>query len=55
MKTLIKNGTLINADKMWKADLLIDGEKIVRIEPFLEDHEANVIDAEGMLVMPGGV
>ena len=55
MKTLIKNGTLINADKMWKADLLIDGEKIVRIEPFLEDHEANIIDAEDMLVMPGGV
>lgn len=55
MKTIIKNGTLVTAEKMWKADLLIEGETISRIAIDIQDPEAEIIDAEGMLVMPGGV
>ncbi len=54
-KTLIKNGTLITAEKMLKADILINDEVISRIEPHIDDPDAERIDAEGMLVMPGGV
>jgi len=28
MKRLIKNGTIVTAQKTYKADILIDGEKI---------------------------
>ena len=55
MKTIIKNGTLVTADKMWKADLLIEGEKISCIDFDIQEPNAEVFDAEGMLVMPGGV
>ncbi len=54
-KTLIKNGTLITAEKMWKADILIEGEVISQIEPCIDDPDAELLDAEDMLVMPGGV
>ncbi len=55
MQTLIKNGTLITASDTFKADILIDGEKISRIGLDLEADSAQVIDASGKLVMPGGI
>jgi len=52
---IIKNGTLITASEIFVADILIDGEKISQIGKNLQNNDAEVIDAEGMLVMPGGV
>lgn len=53
MSKVIKNGTIVTADRTWKADVLIKGEKIVGIGPDLHaDHE---IDAAGCYVMPGGI
>jgi len=52
MKTLIKNGTIINHDGSQKANVLIEGDKIALItadEPTAD----KVIDASGKLVMPG--
>ncbi len=54
-KVIIKNGTIINADMSSQSDLLIDGEKIVDIKPDISDPEAEIIDAAGMIVMPGGI
>ena len=52
MKIAIKNATVVNHDKKFKANVLIDGEKIVRVTS--EDIDADtVIDATGKLVMPG--
>lgn len=52
MKTLIKNGTIINADGRMSANVVIEGETIVDITT--EEVQADVvIDATGMLVMPG--
>ncbi|MBN2964985.1 dihydroorotase [Sulfurospirillum sp. T05] len=52
MKTLIKNGTIINADGRINANVVIEGETIVEITT--EEVQADVvIDATGMLVMPG--
>ncbi len=57
MSLLIKKGTLVTAERSFKADLLIEDDKIIRIikpeeEPLTAETE---IDARGMLVFPGGV
>ncbi len=53
MSKLIKNGTIVTADRTWKADVLIDGGKIAAIGPNLSGDE--VFDAAGCYVMPGGI
>jgi dihydropyrimidinase len=55
MTILIKNGTLITAAETFQSDILIEGEKISRISPGLEHGPAQLIDATGKLVMPGGI
>ncbi|HUH95947.1 MAG TPA: dihydropyrimidinase [Anaerolineales bacterium] len=55
MKTLIKNGTLITASETYPADILIEGETISRIGLGLDADSAQVVDATGKLIMPGGV
>ena len=55
MKTLIKNGTLITAETTRKADILVEGETIRRIDDHIEDPEAALVDATGLFVLPGGV
>jgi Cytosine deaminase and related metal-dependent hydrolases len=37
------------------ADLLIEGDRIAAIRPGIEADDAEVIDATGMIVMPGFV
>ncbi len=55
METLIKNGTLITASESFKADILIEDEKIKLIGQNLSHPNAEVVDAEGKLVLPGGI
>lgn len=57
MKTLvIKSGTLITASETFQADILVEGEKIAVIGHDIKIPEsAEVIDASGKLVMPGGI
>ncbi len=55
MGILIKNGKLITASETFQADILIEGEKISRIGLGLETDSAQVIDAQGKLILPGGV
>ena len=55
MSLLIKSGTVITASDSFKADILIDGEKISSIGNDLKFPGADVIDATNKLVMPGGV
>jgi dihydropyrimidinase len=55
MATLIKNGTLLTASETFEADIMIEGEQISRIGRGLDAGSADVIDAAGKLVMPGGV
>jgi len=53
MSTLIKNGTIVTADRTYKADVLIEGESITAIgSNLIGDH---VIDATGCYIMPGGI
>lgn len=56
MGILIKNGTIITAADEFKADILIEGEKITAIGNCLQnDRENEIIDANGLYVLPGGV
>ena len=56
MKTLIQNGTIVTAADEYRADLLIDGETIALIGAELDTSLADdLIDANGLYVMPGGV
>jgi dihydropyrimidinase len=55
MKTLIKGGTLVTAEKSFSADILVEGAKILQIEQDLQIPDAEIVDANGKLVFPGGV
>src|SRR6202021_3029595 len=55
MATLIQNGTVVNADGQHQSDVLCDGETIRQVAPTLPPAGHTVIDATGLLVMPGGV
>ena len=55
MRTLIKGGTIINADATTRADLLIDGEAIGLIGTDLDATADRTIDASGKWVIPGGI
>ena len=55
MNILIKNGTLITASDTFEADILIEGETIAQIGRDLQHPNAEVIDAAGKLIMPGGI
>ncbi len=52
---LIKSPTLITASDTFKADILIEGEKIAMIGKKINAPDAQVINASGKLVFPGGV
>src|SRR3990172_8752135 len=55
MAILIKNGTLITASDSFEADILIENEKISLVGKELQHPNAEIIDATGKLVMPGGI
>ncbi len=55
MPTLIKSGTIITASEIFEGDILIEDEKIISIGENLETAGAELIDAAGKLVMPGGI
>ena len=55
MAILIKHGTLITASETFKADILIEGEIIRQIGRDLTHPKADIINAEGKFILPGGV
>jgi len=55
MKKIIKNGIIVTAADTYKADIMVENEKIVLIGQDLSDSSAEVIDAKGNYVFPGGV
>jgi dihydropyrimidinase len=56
MKTLIRNGTIVTASRTYAADVMIDGERIDDIGAGLPVTAADrIIDASGMLILPGGI
>jgi dihydropyrimidinase len=54
-RILIQGGTVVTAGEISRLDLLVHGEKIEALGLDLPAEEAEVIDASGKLIMPGGV
>ena len=50
---LLKNATVINADGMKESDVLIDGDRIVKVEKNISEPLATTLDCDGKLVFPG--
>src|SRR5215207_182116 len=55
MRTLIKNGRVVTAVDDYRADILIEDEKVSTIGTSLDMEADVVIDASGKLVIPGGI
>jgi dihydropyrimidinase len=55
MDTLIKNGTVVTATGISKADVAVEGGKIALIGADLKAAGARIIDASECYVIPGGV
>ena len=53
IKTLIKNGTIVNANGRARLDVLVEGGRIAELGQNLASNGANVIDAKGCYVFPG--
>lgn len=53
--TIIKDGTVVTASDSMRADIAILDGRIVAIGLNLSDPDAQVIDAAGKLVLPGGI
>jgi dihydropyrimidinase len=56
LTTLIQKGTVVTHERTFPADVLIDGERITDVAAGLPATAADrVIDARGMLLLPGGI
>lgn len=55
MDLLIKNGTIVTAKESYVADIAVQGGKIVSISKDLDVAADKVVDATGMLVLPGAI
>ncbi len=52
-RILIKNAIIINEDSRFNGDILVEGERIAQLASSISAGDAQVIDVEGSLVLPG--
>jgi dihydropyrimidinase len=55
MGILIQHGTVVSSTSSDKLNVLITGETIARVAPNIDPTGHTLIDATGLLVMPGGI
>ena len=55
MALLIQNGTVVTADQTVAADVLVEGSTIREVRAGIPPNGHTVVDASGLLVLPGGV
>lgn len=55
MSVLIKGGTVVTAEWTDAAEVLIEGETIAAVGPHLQAPGAEVVDASGRFLLPGGI
>ena len=54
-RTIIRGGIVVTAEQEARADVLVEGERIAAVGLDLDAAGAEVIDASGAYVMPGGI
>ncbi|NBX76276.1 MAG: dihydropyrimidinase [Proteobacteria bacterium] len=52
---IIRNGMVVTATDVFKADILVEGEKVAAISHHLSETAQKEIDASGCYVFPGGI
>jgi len=55
MGLLIQDGVVVNADRTMLADVLIEGDSIREVRAGIDPQGHTVVDAAGVLVLPGGI
>ena len=55
MSLLIKSGTVVFGGVRRQADVLVESDKIVKVEPSIRPDVSTVINAEGKFVLPGAI
>ncbi|MCW3476068.1 dihydropyrimidinase [Limobrevibacterium gyesilva] len=56
MSLLVRGGTVVTAERSFRADVLCNGDIIAAVGPGIEPPAGcEIIDAGGLLVMPGGI
>ncbi len=55
MGILIQNGTVVNANGQQRSDVLIEYQSITRVSADISPAGHSLVDATGLLVMPGGI
>src|ERR671920_936371 len=50
---LFSGGTIVSAEGSYRADVLVENEKIVAVGTNFDNEDADTVDASGKLVMPG--
>jgi dihydropyrimidinase len=53
--TLVRDGRIVTAAQDYRADVLVDGEKIVAIGSLRDLDPDRIVDAGGRIVMPGAI
>ena len=53
MRKLFKGGTVVSGKGTKRADVLVDGEKIVRVARSITDPLAQTVDVTGKFLLPG--
>jgi len=52
-KLLLKHASIVNEGRIWESDVLIDGERIARVDTDISSESAQVIDCSGKWIFPG--
>lgn len=52
-RVLIKNVNIVNENRVYESDVLLEDEIILKIAPSISDAKATVIDAAGKFLLPG--
>ena len=52
-RIIIKGARIIESGKDFQADVLIEGERITRIDRDISHETAEVLSAEGLILIPG--
>ena len=55
MQTILKNGNIVTANNIYKADILLENGVISQISDKIEKVEAKVVDVQNTFILPGGV
>jgi dihydropyrimidinase len=55
MDLIVRGGTVATAEAVFRADVGVEGGRIVAIAPDLREAHAEVVDAAGLIVAPGAI